>query len=436
MNMVIVIASLGILYFLAHVFSGIFNRTKIPDVLWLIIVGLLLGPVFGIVLPDRLGVAGPVLVTVTLIVILFESGLSISLATLVKAWTRGVFLTVLNFVATAIVVGIAVLLLTDLTPLTAFMLGSIVGGTSSAVVIPLIRQIELREQSSAIVLFESALSDVLCIVVALAFIDAYNGKTTNLALMAGGIIASFVVAIILGIAGAALWSVLLSRIRNLQNSIFATPFFVFIIFGLAEFLGFNGYIAALAFGIAIGNMNLLQSGNPRLRMSSFKFMPASLNETEKKVFAEMVFLLKTFFFVYVGILIRLTDARLLWVGLILTVLIFILRIPVIRLSISRVTPIKDVSIMAVLVPKGLAAAALASLPLQQGVAGGETIQDITFAVVLFSIVMTSILIFLVHKTSLSKVYQRMFLGFGMPSAPVVEGPNLNGVKTAETPQIH
>jgi len=126
----------------------------------------------------------------------------------------------------------------------------------------------------------------------------------------------------------------------------------------------------------------------------------------------------------------------LWVGLILTVLIFIIRIPVIRLSISRITPIKDVSIMAVLVPKGLAAAALASLPLQQGVAGGETIQNITFAVVLFSIVMTSILIFLVHKTSLSKLYRRMFSGFGMTSDPIVEWPDLKGLKTTDAPPNH
>jgi hypothetical protein len=66
----------------------------------------------------------------------------------------------------------------------------------------------------------------------------------------------------------------------------------------------------------------------------------------------------------------------------------------------------------VMVPKGLAAAVLASIPLQQGIAGGKMIQDVTYAIVTFSILLTSILIFFVNKTKLSKVYGWMFSGFG------------------------
>ena len=79
--------------------------------------------------------------------------------------------------------------------------------------------------------------------------------------------------------------------------------------------------------------------------------------------------------------------------------------------------------MAVMVPKGLAAAALASLLFQQEIAGGEVIRDVVFAVVLFSIILTSILIFLINKTVLADLYRRMFSGFGMPSGPAVEGEN-------------
>lgn len=428
MSIVIAIASLGVLYFLAHAFAEIFIRTKIPDALELIIVGLCLGPIFGIVAPDHLGSVGPVLVTITLIVILFESGLNISLNTLVKAWSRGVALTTINFLATTIIIGTAALLLTDLTPLTSFMLGAILGGTSSAVVIPLIRQLTMQSESSAILLLESALSDVLCIIVALAFLDAYKGEAPGLGLMIGGMFASFIGAIILGFVGAILWSILLTKMRTLQNAIFATPFFVFVIFGLAEFLGFSGYIAALAFGITIGNMSLFDSRLTRVRLFSIALKPVALSETEKKIFAEIVFLLKTFFFVYVGILIQITNSWLMYVGLILTVLIFILRVPVVRLSISKSTPLEDVSFMAVIVPKGLAAAALASLPLQQNVVGGEIIQNVVFAVVLFSIVLTSILIFLIHKTALSKLYRRMFPGFGELSDPIIESQGSMGGK--------
>ena len=86
------------------------------------------------------------------------------------------------------------------------------------------------------------------------------------------------------------------------------------------------------------------------------------------------------------------------VGLVLTVIAFILRIPAVKLSIKKSTAPKDASIMAVMVPKGLAAVVLATIPLQQGVIGGEIIKNITYGVVLFSIVITSFLVLLLEKT--------------------------------------
>ena len=48
-----VIAFVGILIFMAHLFTGIFSRTKIPDVLLLIIIGIGIGPVLGMVSPAQ-----------------------------------------------------------------------------------------------------------------------------------------------------------------------------------------------------------------------------------------------------------------------------------------------------------------------------------------------------------------------------------------------
>ena len=64
----------------------------------------------------------------------------------------------------------------------------------------------------------------------------------------------------------------------------------------------------------------------------------------------------------------------------------------------------DISIISVMVPKGLAAVVLASIPLQQGVAGGELIQNITYSVVLLSILFTSFLVLLLDKTGLPGLF--------------------------------
>ena len=71
MNVDLTLVFLGLLVFSAHVFASLYNRKKIPDVLLLIVIGLILGPIFGWVSPSSLGMSGPVFVAVTLVVILF-----------------------------------------------------------------------------------------------------------------------------------------------------------------------------------------------------------------------------------------------------------------------------------------------------------------------------------------------------------------------------
>jgi cell volume regulation protein A len=91
-------------------------------------------------------------------------------------------------------------------------------------------------------------------------------------------------------------------------------------------------------------------------------------------------------------------------ALVLVAVFFVIRIPVVKLSINHVLPGRDTSFLAVLLPRGIATAALASLPLQQGVTGGEFIQNVAYGVVLFSIVFTSILVVCVDKTKLAKYF--------------------------------
>lgn len=408
---------IGLLVFLAHTFAGVFSRTKIPDVLWLILIGLLLGPVSGLINPGYFGAVGPIFTSVTLVVILFEGGIEMNLAVLRKAMGGTLSLTLANFFVTLLAVGGVTLLMTDLGPSLAFMLGAILGGTSSIVVIPLVRQLQMGEEGQSILSLESALTDVLCIVSALALLEAHKAGELSFRLTVGYILSSIILAIILGVVSAFAWATLAKRVRALQNAIFTTPAFVFVVFGIGELLGYSGAIASLAFGVALGNIELF---NISALKRYIRHETIALNETEKAFFAEGVFLLKTFFFVYIGVSIQLTNLWWVSIGAILTLLVFALRIPVVRFSVPKSISATDASLMAVMVPKGLAAAVLASIPLQQGVVGGELISNATYTVILFSIILTSLLVFLVSRTRLSKFYGRVFSGFGTPLQREVE----------------
>jgi potassium/hydrogen antiporter len=405
MEIALIIVIVGIFVFLAHIFAAIFSRTKIPDVLELMLLGVLIGPIFHLVAPAHFGAVGPVFTTITLVVILFESGIGLSLHSLLQAFRGTLALTSINFLATMVIVGTLTTLMTNLGLLIGFLLGAIIGGTSSAVVIPMVCQLKMKEESRAVLVLESAVSDVFTIVVSLALLETLKLGELHFGTMTGRILASFFLSTIIGICGAFIWSMLLQRVRMLQNDLFTTPSFVFIIYGISELLGYSGAITALAFGITLGNIELFKI--PIIKRF-LPLEPIALNSTEKLFFSEIVFLLKTFFFIYIGISIQLTNSWWVSFGLLLTFLLFIIRIPVVRFSLQKPTLSEDASLMAAMVPKGLAAAVMASIPLQQEIAGGALIQNVTYAVILFSIILTSLLIFFVQKTKLGKLYQLFF----------------------------
>ena len=413
MNTAITIVFVGITIFVSHYFAALFARTKIPDVLWLFSIGLILGPLTNTVSPEDFGAVGPVFTTITLIFILFESGIDQRLEPLINSLSGTAKITTYNFIGTCLVAGAIVYFNTDLGLLLSLMLGSIVGGTSSAVVTTLARQFSMTQRSQTILVLESAFSDVFTLGVPLTLMTAYKIGKVDVAFMTGQMIAAFILAAMLGIAGAFLWSILLNRMRALQNTVFTTPAFVFIIYGIVEMLNYSGPIAALAFGVTLGNVDVL---GPPIMRNIISRKPIALNDHEKAFFAEAVFLLRTFFFVYIGLSVRMQDWWYMALGAIITGALFLMRIPIVRLAVSRKTPARDAAFMAVMIPKGLGAAVLASLPAQQGIPGGEIIQSIVFSIILCSTLLTTIFSFLIDKTLLSVVYVWIFRMMGLRQA--------------------
>ena len=93
-------------------------------------------------------------------------------------------------------------------------------------------------------------------------------------------------------------------------------------------------------------------------------------------------------------------------------ILFVARILIVRFFIPKSIPVWDASIMAVMIPKGLAGAVLAAIPLQMGVKGGLFIETTTYGIILFSIMACSILVLLLEKTPVKKLYALFFRNFG------------------------
>ncbi len=265
------------------------------------------------------------------------------------------------------------------------------------------------------------MSAVLSIIITIALIETYEMGQFQAVSVAGNLLASFVVALFLGIIGAVIWSTLHHRMHAAKNTMFTTPAFVFVVFGIAEILGFNGAIAALAFGITIGNIEPIHS-------LFFKENDGSryvgLTEMEKVFFGEVAFLLKTFFFVYLGISLELISPWLMILGLMFTIVALILRVLAVKVSVNKSIPARDASIMAIMIPRGLTAVVLASIPLQRGIPGGTLIENLTYGVVLMSILATSVLVLLVARTRLSSYFSNIVSHRG-PALPLETEPYPN-----------
>lgn len=412
---------LGLLVFLAHVFTALFERRRIPDVLMLMLLGLMLGPFLRLVHRSDLGKVGGVLSTVALIVILFESGLTLDPKVIGKTWRPTLNLTLSTFTMTVLTCALAGHFWLGLTPLMATVLGSVLGGVSAAVAIALVKSMRVKDPTGTVLIMESALGDVLSIVLLLGLMDAAREGAVQPLHMLGEILASIVFASLFGLAGGVVWLLILNRVRRLPNSAFTTLAFVLIIYGVTEEFEFSGAIAALAFGATITNHHYLRLDRSRfLRGRNI----GELSETDILFYNEILFLLKSFFFVYLGVSIRFTDTRAMWIGACIVLVIYLIRPLLVKVALSsKGAGVEEASIAAIMAPKGLVSAVLAALPIERGLPGGEQIKNVSYMVVLFSILLTAVLIPLIRLNPLKAIFGRLFSGWvqAETSGPVRTG---------------
>lgn len=402
---------IGILIFCAHLFSAIFSKRRVPDVLLLVGIGIIVGPVLGWVHPTMLGNLGAIFSSVTLVFILVDSGLDIHIDDLRKYWLGMVQVTSGSFVVSLLTASLIAHYVALLDWRASLLLGSMVAGTGAAIVIPMIRQMKVSAQTRTVLTLESAISAVFCIVVTLAFIEGFKLGQISFIRVAGNVLASFFMALLLGVVGGIVWSSLLRRVRRLQNSMFLTPAFIFVIYGITEALGYCGAIAALAFGIVLGNASYFEISF--LQKLYKRKMPNmhSLEDSEKSFFKEMVFILKTFYFVYIGICIPFTDTMALVYGVIIAAAIFVARLILIFIVGHKNTP-TDRWIVSIMMPKGLVSAVLGSMPMQINQVAGyevipyaERIQCMVYSIIFFSIIICSLMVLLSRRRIIDAEYK-------------------------------
>jgi cell volume regulation protein A len=398
----LVAAVIIVLGFLGEEF---FKRTSIPDSILLLLFGVLLGPVIQLFPQEQLLAITPYFAALALIIILFDGGLNMDIREAVKNSPRALVLAIVGWTLNVVVTAAICKYVLGWRLLNGLLLGSIIGGGSSIIVIALIRKLQVTEKIETVLSLESILTDVLCTVGAFTAINillqeqaavaegAATGAATgaiDLGAALGSIGAAFGVGILVGLGFGVAWLVVLEKIKGKPNAYMLTLAMLFLTFVVATNLGGNGALSALFFGLIIGNSRHIG------RKIKFR-TTISIDDSVRGFHSQISFLIRSFFFVFTGLLFSLSSYTSVAIGIVLSFTFLGLRFLVVKMAAVKSELSKYETLMTVMLPRGLAAAVLASIPLTSGIPGSNVFPEIAFIVILTTIITCTVGVAVIKK---------------------------------------
>lgn len=401
-----VIIGIAFLFFFAHALNWFFHRTKVPDLLILVVIGYALGPLIGLMDASDLGKVGAVLSTIALAVILYEGGLNLHARDLVRSSLPAASLSLSGFFLIALLGFLSAYFLANQSLYTSLLLGTAIGSTSSAVVLPMLKPLSIKESSKTLLSLESAFTDVLTIVIFLVLLDSATSNQFNLIGIMVGVGPKTIVALIMGFLSGCLWAWIKKRFSHIVNMAFAGEAWALLTYGLIEASHHNGALGVLALGCVLSNLDILPFGLSQFMKSD------PISDHERANLKEVSFLLKTFFFIYLGLLIQFSSTSIVLLALFLSFCVFFTRyISVKWLFKGDKFSRHEAMAITSMGPRGLACAVLATIPLQRGMEGGEWLRNVLFALIPMTIFLTALLVALCETSFFRNKMGLFFLSY-------------------------
>src|ERR1700742_2063752 len=133
------------------------QKIRIPDVAAFLVAAIALGPhALALVRIPASSALNEIIVLFGASYILFDGGAALRLGVLKQVWITIAVIATLGVLITAVIAGVAAHLILVLSPTVALLLGSVIASTDPATLIPIFRQIKIRERVTQTVISESA----------------------------------------------------------------------------------------------------------------------------------------------------------------------------------------------------------------------------------------------------------------------------------------
>lgn len=361
------------------------KKIQIPDIALFIIAGILIGPSgLHLISQPSNSVAYQFIIYLGSILILFDGGRAIDMHVLKKVWLTISALATIGVLVTVLIVGMAVYWILGLPLIYSLLLGSVIASTDPATLIPVFKQVHIRDKVRQTVESESAFNDATGSILTLTLLGilvshakaSITSGVGEFVIQAGG-------GLLLGTLAGFLGLLLKSQHRLgyfKEHSHIVGAMMAIGAYLAAESIGASGFMATFTAGIISGNPKIF---NLELHENSHKNLH-QFGETSTLIMRTLIFML-------LGTQVKFSTLTHYWWQGLLIVLIFMfiarpLTVLVCTLPDRKAKwEWKEMVFMFWVRETGVIPAALAGMILVSGVDYGNLIFAVTFMAILVTI---------------------------------------------------
>ncbi len=236
---------------------------------------------------------------------------------------------------------------------------------------------------ASLVGLESAFTDAFCVVGASALIDILSVRATPGQSPVAALFTSFAIGAGMGSVSGAAWLLVLRLLRGSEHAYPITLSSLIVLYVAIAHAGGSAALGILAFAVIVGNAKAI---GERVGLTG----QGGLGEDVRGFHRQMTFIIKSFFFTFIGAMLG-PPLGLIAVGILLGALLLAARVPAVRLAtLGTDLSAPEKVLVTVSLPRGMAAGVLATLPSAAGVPATDQLPTVVFAAVF-----TTILVFAV-----------------------------------------
>ena len=373
----------------AGTLSGILaQKLKIPDVVLYLLAGIGLGPELAGMVDVRADSAfNQIILIFGSCYILFDGGAGLKLGVLKKVWITILLISTAGLLITVAITGGAAAWLLGLPTLTALLCGAVVASTDPATLVPVFKQVGVRERVAQTLMSESAFNDAMGAIVTFSLLGVIlgTGGSFSPGKAALDLASNALIGVLVGGALGYAAAFLIAHERFsflLEYAPLVTLMAVVGAYMSAEGFRASGFMAVFVFGIVLGNKD------------AFGFRMENQEEEKLQDFILTTSLImRIFIFILLGSQVNFALlGKYLWSGLaVVGVLILVARpatvfcctLPDRRAKWS----FQEMLFMCWTRETGVIPGALAGILLGMKVPGAEVIASVTFLAILTTIVL-------------------------------------------------